>query len=163
MARLFVAVWPPAGSIDQLAALPRAATPDVRWVPKHDLHVTLRFLGDVDPDDVAARLADCALPRVTARLGPATERLGGRQIVVPVRGVEALALAVRGATAGIGDRDRHDFYGHLTVARLGRHVDVSLPAARLECDFEVEEIALVASELLPDGAAYETIDRFPTR
>ena len=163
MTRLFVAAWPPTDVLRELAAIPRPTTPGVRWLPQRNWHITLRFVGDVDADSVVARLADCALPRVVARLGPETTRLGGRQIVVPVRGVEALALAVRSATAGIGDTDRRDFDGHLTIARLGRHVDPSLPTAALQSEFEIGEIALVASELHHDGAAYETIARFPTR
>ncbi len=163
MARLFVAAWPPTDALRELAALPRPTTPGVRWLPQHNWHITLRFVGDVDADGVEARLADCALPRVVAKLGPETKRLGGRQIVVPVRGVDALAVAVRSATSGIGDSDRHDFDGHITIARLGRHVDPSLPTAALESEFEIDEIALVASELRPDGAAYETIARFPTQ
>jgi 2'-5' RNA ligase len=82
---------------------------------------------------------------------------------VPVLGLEALAEAVRSATVEIGASDRHDFYGHVTIARLGRHTDLSLPATPLECEFEVEEIALVASELRSAGPTYGTIARFPTR
>ena len=48
MTRLFVAAWPDAETIERLRALGRPDEPDVRWVPERNLHVTLRFLGDVE-------------------------------------------------------------------------------------------------------------------
>lgn len=60
--RLFVGIVPSAEAISHAAgAVDRIAstTPDMRWVPSERWHLTLAFLGEVDPDQ---------LPELTARL-----------------------------------------------------------------------------------------------
>jgi 2'-5' RNA ligase len=163
MVHLFVAAWPTAEVIQELAAIPQPTEPGVRWIPRQNWHITLRYIGDADPDEVAARLTDTGLPRVAAVVGPAVEPLGRRQIVIPVEGIDALADAVRSATAGIGEIDRRPFRGHLTLARLAVDAPPSMIGTRVESEFEITEIALVASDRRPDGSAYTTLARFPTR
>jgi 2'-5' RNA ligase len=160
--RLFVAAWPNADVLRQIALIRRPTEPGVRWVPKANWHITLRFLGDADADAVATRLGTTELPRAVARLGPALEPLGRRQIVVPVDGVDGLAQAVRSATAGIGERDRHRFRGHLTIARLQPNARSTATGHSIQTEFEIDEIALVTSDLQATGAVYSTIARFPT-
>lgn len=162
MTRLFVAAWPDATTIERLRALDRPDEPGVRWVPEPNLHVTLRFLGDVDPAAASRRLADARLPAATALLGPTLERLDRRQVVVPVDGVDALAAAVRSATAEIGDHDPRPFRGHLTVARTKPDAATVTIGAALTAGFEVRAVELVASELQPTGAVYTTLATFAT-
>ena len=69
--RLFVAAFPSDEVVEALSSLPRPVEPGVRWVPPERWHATLRFLGDADPDEVAARLARVELPAATASVGPA--------------------------------------------------------------------------------------------
>ena len=52
MARLFVAVWPPEAVAAELTALHRKDQRGVRFVRPENWHITLRFLGDADPDEV---------------------------------------------------------------------------------------------------------------
>jgi RNA 2',3'-cyclic 3'-phosphodiesterase len=159
--RLFVAAWPDADTVRRLRELGRPDEAGVRWVPERNLHVTLRFLGEVDPSEVGRRLATADLPATRAVLGPEIERLGGQQIVVPVAGVDALAAAVRSATAEVGEHDSRPFRGHLTIARTRRGATSSLIGRALTSSFDVSEVALVASELLPTGAVYTTVATFP--
>jgi len=163
MVRLFVAAWPTTDALRTLALIPRPTGPGVRWVPEESWHITLRFLGEVEAVEVADRLAGADLPRATARLGPAIEQLGQRQIVVPVDGVDTLAGAVRSATEGIGGNDRRPFRGHLTIARLRPNARSPVAGRAVDAEFEIEEIALVSSDLQPDHAVYTTLARFPTR
>ena len=107
-------------------------------------------------------LTGVQLPRCTAELGPELTRLGHRQIVIPVSGVDQLARTVRGETADIGDVDHRDFYGHLTIARTKPRAPSTIIGTPFESTFEVGEIALVASDLLPTGAVYTTVATFPT-
>jgi 2'-5' RNA ligase len=163
MARLFIAVWPPANVIEQLDALPRPDEPGVRWVPPANWHVTLRFFGEAEAPDVHARLADVTLPAATAMFGPAVRRLGRSALVVPVAGLERLAAAVTAVTADIGDPpDARSFNGHLTVARLppGSRGDVAGAPITAKC--AVTEVVLVRSELSRDGATYHVVGRWPT-
>ena len=162
MTRLFVAAWPDAATIERLAALTRHDTTGVRWVPDQNLHITLRFLGEVDLGVTSDLLAAAALPSATATLGPEVVQLGGRQVVVPVDGVDRLAAAVRSATAAIGEHDPRRFRGHVTVARTKRGVSSTLIGTPFGGVFAITEVALVASDLRPTGAVYTTVDTFPT-
>lgn len=162
MARLFVAVWPPQHVVEELVALPRKDQRGARFVRPENWHVTLRFLGAADPDEVAAALDGADLPAAHARVGPGVDVLAERALVVPVGGIDALAAAVVGATAALGEAPRKRFVGHLTIARLKRHAQ--MPKAlgtMIEAAFDVAEIALVQSRLDPAGARYETLATWP--
>lgn len=161
--RLFVAVWPPDQVSAALAALDIAPETGVRPVQPQNWHVTLRFLGSADPGIVHDRLVDADLPRVEAALGPAVERLGRHQLVVPTHGVDGLAARVAEVTRGLGEAARRPFRGHLTMARTKPDAPSAAIGRPIRQRFVVHEISLVASELTPRGAVYTTLDRYPTR
>lgn len=162
MTRLFVAVWPSEGAIEELRALPRKDQRGVRFVPPENWHVTLRFLGEADIDEVAAALDGAVLPATTAHLGPGVDVFHERALVVPVSGVDDLAAAVRAATAAIGQPDRTRFTGHLTLARVKQSVPMPRSlGAFVQAEWEVGEVALVRSRLDPDGARYDTVATWP--
>jgi 2'-5' RNA ligase len=162
MARLFVAVWPPEEVVAELMSLRRKDQRGVRFVPPQNWHLTLRFLGEADPDVVAAALDDADFPGATVRLGPGVDVVADRALVIPADGLDELAAAVDGRTASIGQPPRKRFLGHLTLARIKPHAAMP-PAlgAYLTASFEVEEIALVRSRLHPEGARYETLTTWP--
>jgi 2'-5' RNA ligase len=169
MSRLFVAVWPPAAICDHVRRLPRDGWTGVRWTPEENWHVTLRFLGEAEPDEVKSALAASDLPSARAEVSSRLVTLGSHSLVVPVNGVDHLAAAVRHTTAMLGSQPTDErFRGHLTVGRaIGRRRIVHQPPrvdpARLStAAFDVFEVALVASALTPEGARYSTIARFPT-
>src|SRR4051812_26066668 len=132
--RLFVAIELPDDVRAALAAVQdrlRRAIPDgVSWVKPANLHMTMKFLGEV-PDERLPAVVE-ALRAVTARgeLRLAT----GRAAVMPPRGparvlvadvdgeVEALKLlaaAIDDACAKIGfERERRPFRPPLTLGRL---------------------------------------------
>jgi RNA 2',3'-cyclic 3'-phosphodiesterase len=162
--RLFVAVWPSEEVLEELDDLPRPRDPGVRWVPRENQHITLRFLGDADEDEVAAQLEHAVLPAAVARLGPAVDVLAERTLMVPVGGLDELAEAVQRHTRGLGTSRPRRFVGHLSVARLARGARPERSVGlRVEATFAVEEVALVASTLHERGAEYETLRRWPTR
>jgi 2'-5' RNA ligase len=165
MTRLFVAVWPPDGVLDRLNDLERPRDQGVRWLPTANLHVTLRFLGDADIDDVVDALDPVLLPAATATVGPAIDVFAERSLVLPVNGVDDLASVVHSATHDLGtERERRRFVGHLTVARLARGARPARSAGCLfQASFEVTEVALVASTLTDTGAVYETVATWLTR
>ncbi len=163
--RLFVAIWPPEELLERLADIERPKDPGVKWVPQENLHITLRFLGDADVDEVIERLDDVLLPTATAVLGPAFDLRAERSIMLPVAGVDDLAEVVEQAVRGVGTaNERRRFVGHLTLARLGKKARPDRSVGRLfEASFEVDEIALVASTLTERGSIYETVETWPTR
>lgn len=158
----------------------------VRWTTPDQWHVTLRFLGEVADDRITVVIealtgvagilsskAKSAYQRPgeelgstpTARLGPRVGQLGRHTIVVPVAGLQALATAVRDATADIGDPvDSRPFTGHITLARLkGRGwspaTEDTVPS--IAAEFSVSEILLVRSRLHHPGARYEIVATVP--
>lgn len=165
--RLFVAVWPPVGVLDLVAALPRPGVVGLRWTTREQWHVTLRFLGRVDDpgpvaEAVAAAAASVSGP-LTAVLGPETARFGQRVLHVPVGGLEPLAEAVVAATAAFGEppEDR-PFHGHLTLARARDRVDLRpLCGIPISAAWRVTSVSLVRSDLHPRGARYTDIATIP--
>lgn len=156
MARLFVAVSPPAQVIELLRGLPRDPDVPVRWVPEAQWHMTLRFIGEADPREVAERLDHARLPSAWARLGPAVTLLGPSVVMVPVAGLDELATTVLQATAGIGEVDPRPFVGHLTLGRVVGADSWTPPALPIDVEFEVARLALVTSTPSADGPRYET-------
>jgi RNA 2',3'-cyclic 3'-phosphodiesterase len=162
VARLFVAVWPTEEVVEELTALPRKDQRGVRFVPPENWHITLRFLGEADPDHVIDALDDVVLPRSVARVGPGVDVMFDRALVVPVEGLDALAAQVRDCTSTLGQPDRRRFVGHLTVARMKPHADMPRAlGAFVQAEFEVTEVALVQSRLDPEGARYSTLHTWP--
>jgi 2'-5' RNA ligase len=161
--RLFVAAWPPADVVADLERLPRAPSPGVRWVRPEHWHVTLRFLGDAEPERVAARLRATRLPRSEAVLGPVVSRIGRSTVALPTAGLDALAAAVVSATADLGTPpDPRPFRGHLTLARLRHRAACGVAGARLTARFAVDEVVLIDSTLGADGPTYAVVTRVPT-
>ena len=166
--RLFVGVRPPTVVREVLGTVPRWEDPAFRWTSPSQWHVTLRFLGAVEEHDVAALVV--ALARVAshepsreARLGPATTRLGRGTLVVPVSGLDDLARTVEAATAALGrPAPGRPFTGHLTLARGRGRRPVPARAAGfpVSATWRVERLALLSSELHPDGARYEDVETF---
>jgi 2'-5' RNA ligase len=162
MARLFVAVWPPAAVVDELAPLAQGR-PGVRPVAARHLHVTLRFLGDADAGAVGARLDAVTFEAATAVLGPAVRRLGQGALVVPVRGLDTLAAAVIEATSDIGE-PAGPFRGHLTLGRFRRGTRRDpLLGLRVGGEFRVDEVLLIDSTLGQGGPEYAVVGRWPAR
>lgn len=156
--RLFVAVWPPDDVVAQLAGLPREERPGVRWTTPDQWHVTLRFLGTADVDDVTAALGTLEAVAAEAVLGPRPGRLGHGVFMLPVAGLDVVAEHVRRCTAGVGEPpDPRPFHGHLTLARLKGAAACGLTDAVVSARWPVRSVALVRSQLSPAGACYETL------
>ena len=175
MHRLFVAIRPPAPIRDQLVDA-MDDSPMLRWVPDDRLHLTLRFIGEVErplADDIAAALDrirfhafDIAL-RGTGRFDA---RRGGSVWagVVPRAPVDALAAQVERAcqSAGLAP-DHRAFHPHVTLARYAR-AEASLAqdfierTAALACPpFTVDRFILFESHLSRHGPHYESIVDYP--
>lgn len=169
--RLFFAVWVPPDCGDviwrELAPLRRRA-PGVRWTPPDSYHVTLRFLGDVEPERVAplsALLDEAArVPRVPIRLhGLGAFPSKGPPSVIWI-GAESPTLASLHLRLEEGldplgfQAEKRAFHPHLTVGRLrARKGAVSIRAAETAPSaraFVVDRLHLVSSDLRPSGPRY---------
>jgi 2'-5' RNA ligase len=169
VSRLFVAVRPPAEVLDAVEALARPEQhdePGVRWVPREQWHVTVRFFGEADENQAAAALDEVGDRRpvgpIEATLGPQVSRLGRSVICLPAMGLEALATIVADATASVGEPpDPRPFHGHLTLGRMRHRGACRLTGQPLQARFPISEIELVRSTLGPAGARHEVIGRWP--
>ncbi len=161
-ARLFVAAWPSAEVVEQLAALERPGHSGLRWTTREQWHVTLRFLGSTEIEPVFDALAKARLPAAVARLGPALVRLGRGVLAAPVEGLDEIAAAVVGVSAGLGrPPERRPFSGHVTLARGRDRVPPALAGTAVSGRWAVDEVTVVASHLHPHGARYEILRRYP--
>src|SRR3954464_1398506 len=125
MHRLFVAIRPPEPIRDLLIdAMDDGA--DFRWQDDEQLHLTLRFIGEVDrpvADDVAAALGQARAPKFDLRIagtGRFEQRSSGTLWagVEPKEPVAALAAKVERACQSVGlEPERRAFHPHITLAR----------------------------------------------
>ena len=175
MHRLFVAIRPPEAIRDLLIdAMDDSA--DFRWQSDEQLHLTLRFIGEVDrplAQDVADALAHIRAPAFDLRVSGAgrfEQRSGGALWagIEPKDPVAALAAKVERVCQQVGlEPERRAFHPHITLARWkGRRsheVARFLDRARgLSSDhFPVTEFALFESRLSRHGAHYEEIAAYP--
>jgi len=110
-------------------SLIRAPLSGAKWVDAENMHITLRFIGDVDgrtADDFADALADVRAHPFSVTI-QGTGAFGGRDPRVLWAGVSAgpeLDALYRGheraARAAGLEPDPHDFRPHVTLARLRR-------------------------------------------
>jgi RNA 2',3'-cyclic 3'-phosphodiesterase len=150
--------------LDAIERLPRPDEPGVRWVPRAQWHVTLRFLGTTDVAAAVAALGSLRAAPAQVRLGPRVSRLGRAVVCLPAAGLAELAAAVAEVTADVGEPpDPRPFAGHLTVARLRGRGSCGLAGAAFEASFAVEAVDLVRSSTGPEGPRYETELRVPLR
>jgi RNA 2',3'-cyclic 3'-phosphodiesterase len=174
MHRLFVAIRPPEPIRDLLIDA-MDDSPDFRWQDEEQLHLTLRFAGEVDRP-IANDLAD-GLSRIRADLfhlringvGRFEQRNSGALWagVEPREPVASLAAKVERLCQQVGlEPERRAFHPHITLARWkgrrSREVQDFLERrAGLASDpFEVDRFILFESRLSRHGAHYEEVADF---
>jgi RNA 2',3'-cyclic 3'-phosphodiesterase len=186
--RLFVALAPPAGVVEDLDAACAPFRPqraDLRWTPTEAWHVTLAFLGEVSEESLARLLPrmERAARRHSA-LGLSFAGAGafpspGRANVLwsglagdrRALGELAQTVAAGAGRAGVPPPDGGRRYrAHLTLARCRAPADVSRVVADLGGyagpAWRAEAIHVVRSHLgggAPGAPRYETVQTYPMR
>jgi len=171
MHRLFAAIRPPEHIRDILLdAMDDSA--DFRWQDDEQLHLTLRFMGEVDRH-VAADLSD-ALGRIRAapfqlrisKVGTFDHRAAGALWagVEPKEQVATLAAKIERVCQQAGlEPEQRAFHPHITLARWKGRRTVELAdfldrrRSLTSEPFDVREFLLVESRLSRHGAHYEEI------
>ena len=174
MHRLFVAIRPPEGIRDLLIDA-MDDSPELRWVSDDNLHLTLRFIGEVErplADDIAAALAHLRFEAFELRLagvGMFEQRNGGAVWagIEPREPVAALAAKVERACVAAGvEPERRAFHPHVTLARWNRrgaaaaHALIERNRALASPPFAVDRFVLFESRLSRHGAHYEAVAAF---
>ena len=176
MVRLFVALALPDTIRDQLPRI-CAGLPGARWVPPENLHLTLRFIGELDPNDILD--IDDALSHISAdafeiRLDTIGFFGKGRAIrALWIKTARSPELAVLHANvesamvrAGCAPENRK-FLPHVTLARF-RRAQSDL-VERFVADhlmfkldpFPVQALTLYSSLLSHAGATYTSEAKYP--
>jgi 2'-5' RNA ligase len=175
MLRLFVGIeFPPEFKL-RLELL-CADIPGARWVDAGNLHLTLRFIGEVSEDiaaDVDEALAEVRVPRFSLRLA-GTGTFGGNKPDVLWVGVERDPELVRLRDkieralirAGL-EPERRKFAPHVTLARL-RNPEIPKLAQFLAANAQfradplpVDHFSLIASFPTKAGSVYEDQADYP--
>jgi 2'-5' RNA ligase len=165
-----------AAAIDRLR--PHAA--DIAWVTESNLHVTLKFLGQVDEsrapalaDALRATLADQRAFDVGVRgLGafpsPTRPRVLWAGLDDAAGALTAVARRVDACCGGLGfPRETREFAAHVTLGRVReprRRQPALADALARGADFgrlRVERVSLMRSELSPRGARYSELAAAP--
>ena len=180
--RLFVALEIPSAVRENLGALLeslRAVSPQTRWVRPENLHVTLKFMGEVPETKLAATRSALAGVRSDQAVTLDFRGLGffpnekhprvSWAGVVASANLKTLAADIDGATEKLGiPREQRPFSPHLTLARFEPPgLPEKLRSAVRENEvrdfgtLRTGEFDLIESKLRPSGAEYTTLESFP--
>jgi len=175
MPRLFTGIEIPPELRMRLASL-KSPLPGAKWVETDNLHMTLRFAGDIDnrtaqefADQLAAIEVECFDVKISG-LGA----FGGNDPKILWAGVEAgpelasLARANERAARSAGlPPEARAFKAHITLARM-RHARVDVVAKFLERNarfalpsFRVERFVLFSSRPKVGGGPYALEEAYP--
>jgi 2'-5' RNA ligase len=176
MIRLFVGIELPA-ELRRRMVMIQTGVERAKWVPEENLHLTLRFIGEVS-EDVAADAADALS---TVRAAPFQVTVDGAGHFESRKRVRALWLGIERSDALMGLRDRIEsalvrtgleperrkYKPHITIARLNN----GSPGMAREwlaantmfraVPFTVDKFVLFSSHLGGEGAIYTAEAEYP--
>ncbi|HEX3652987.1 MAG TPA: RNA 2',3'-cyclic phosphodiesterase [Rhizomicrobium sp.] len=177
MIRLFVALALPENVAQGLFAL-QSGMPGARWSTREQLHLTLRFIGDVDDRDangIDDVLSGISAPRFALEL-KGVGAFGGKNPralwagVAPNEALIHLQRKIESAIQRLGfPAEERKYTPHVTLARLraapaGRVMDyLTDRALYASAPFEVETFALFSSSLTPNGSVYVAERKYALR
>jgi len=179
--RLFIALKLPSAVRENLAALLkslRAVSPQTRWVRPENLHVTLKFIGEVPETKLAAIRNALSLARsdqpVTLNfrgLGFFPNEKHPRVFWAGIEGspnLKTLAADIDKAAEKLGiPHEQRPFSPHLTLARFEPpglqeklRYAIQENAARDFGSLHAGQFHLIESQLKASGAEYTTLESF---
>jgi 2'-5' RNA ligase len=146
----------------------------IKWVAFGNLHITLKFLGEIDEKKRADIVP--AIEDVCRKQGCFRVRLGGLGCFPTPRNPRVLWVDLEDGDAALcqiaaelerrlrefGFEEEKRFHPHLTIGRVKKPCRVdSILEKKINTDaFEVSSITLFKSTLRPDGPIYDPLDRF---
>ncbi len=178
MPRLFIAIDLPEELKQKFGTIKkRFDLPQARWVKEENLHLTLKFLGDVEKEKI--KKINFTLEKLTrnfpvfslrtAEFGAFPNLNKARVLWVDVKEgketVQKLAALIENKLSKIGfEKEKRSFEPHITLARLKKPVPVSFwPSIDWSYSFEVNQVILFESFLKPTGPIYTPLNAFPLK
>jgi len=175
--RSFIAVELPAevtSLLDNVQQGLKALGLKARWVRPSNIHLTLKFLGDIDPaaiEDIGQAMAEA-----TGDCAPFTLTVGGIGFFPNSRRPRVVWIGLGGATADLLNlqrnlaerlaavgfaKEKRSFKAHLTLGRIRQAVNPNILGQAIEdysdlgnLKFSPDRIILFKSDLKPSGAVY---------
>jgi len=181
MVRSFIAIELPAAiqnAIAEQTASLKSSLPKslIRWVAPRNVHLTLKFLGEVAPANLKllaeAMKGEAALHEMfnmsAGRIGAFPNQRRARVIWIGLEAPPALAALQRGVDAAAAQlgypREERPFSPHLTIGRVAQTAsssDLQLLRSALESSkvgilgtIRVQAIHIFKSDLQPGGPVY---------
>ena len=186
--RCFVAIEIPEAIQTLLTSIQEELRKDIRgtsWVKRGNIHLTLKFLGDVAPNRIST--IKNVIEQVVGTRSPFSMEIGGigvfpnltrpRIIWAGVKtGADEVTAIAREINIGLSrhgfERDEKPFRPHLTLARLKRRIDLK-PLVDVFQQYDtingatmlVNQIRVIQSQLRQSGAVYTPLEtcRFNSR
>lgn len=180
--RCFVALPTPPAAQSQITALIQnlqSVSSDVKWEAPEKVHLTLRFLGNVEMnlvEELSRQLADRvrylpAFEMTYDGLGAFPNWTRPRVVWIGIRSgesLDALQRNVEDVVTGLGlKKEEREFHPHVTIGRVKgfRHLDLltarvkslTLSPVLTLCN----TVLVVKSELHPAGSKYTVIQSIP--
>jgi len=146
---------------------------DVNWVRPENLHITIKFLGEI-PDNIVNKITE-AISKTASGYGPFSLVLSNLGFFPSVNAARVVWIGADGGIdhlldffhdlennlEAIGfDRESRTFSPHLTIGRVKKDKKAKIPDKFPEFGqvrFDVKGIALIKSKLTPTGPIYEKI------
>ncbi len=182
--RTFIAIELPQEIKEELGRLQeklKAAGADVKWVEPKNIHLTLKFLGEIDEqarNRICSTLEEICRTRkpfviALSSLGAFPNTISPRVIWAGISQgdseVKEIAQAVEEHLETIGfPKENREFSSHITIGRTrsGKNRQeltkllANLTQKNLERQFPVTKIILFKSTLTPHGPIYEILQEF---
>jgi 2'-5' RNA ligase len=177
MHRLFVAIRPPREVRIWLLAH-MGGVSGARWQSEDQLHLTLRFIGEVErpaAEDVAVALGAVKVAPFEVEINGigAFEHRGRPETlwagVAPQQPLKALHAKIDQACVRAGlEPERRAYTPHITIARLGRGAGpitglLEQSGGAPGPSFTVDGFGLFESRRGPEGAVYSLVELYPAR
>jgi len=163
--------------IAQIQAELKKGEPDVKWVEPENLHITLKFLGEVSEDKLPGliektRLAASGISPFRVHiigLGSFPSLTSPRVVWVGVKTgkneLRNLSERVEGNLSDLGfAKEKREFSAHLTIGRVRSGRKKEKLVKKIEefanydvGEFSVDKVAIMESQLSSKGPAYKIV------
>ena len=153
---------------------------DVKWVKAENIHLTLKFLGDVEESGIGK--ISSVVREQCHDFAPVTSHLSGIGAFPDLRHpkvvwaalddskkeLQTIAEVLRGEMIKLGvAQDEHSFKPHITLGRVRSSVNLknliqTMQQITFKCTIEqvFDKIILYKSTLTPQGPIYEALEEF---
>jgi RNA 2',3'-cyclic 3'-phosphodiesterase len=180
--RAFIAIEIPGFVADAVRRSQQALQRDgirLRWVRPENVHLTLRFLGDISAATIPAIRE--AMERSVFRRQPVSLRISGIGVFPGLKRPKVMWLGLQGQVHLLDDLhlnlssllaeqgiplEKRPFKGHLTIGRVKERLDsedlgtaLLRPVLFKTDDFVADSICLFKSDLTTGGAVYTPLVR----